>query len=54
MLDPGHPPDWRRAEQMEERSQGRLRVHVYLVVLTVNVWPAVTGGLDGDLGRLQR
>ena len=39
-------------QPMEDRSQGRLRVH--LIVLTVTGWPAIIGGLDGDLARLQQ
>ena len=38
---------------MEDHSQGRLRVYVHLVLLTVTGCPAVTDGLDGDLARLQ-
>ena len=51
---PGHPSDWRRIEPREDHSQGRLRVYVHLVVLTVTGCPAVTDGLDGDLARLQQ
>ena len=51
---PGHPSDWRRIEPMEDHSQGRLRVYVHLVALTVTGWPAFTDGLDGDLARLQQ
>ena len=39
---------------MEDHSQGRLCVYVHLVSLTATGWPAATGGLDGDLARLQQ
>ena len=42
-----------RMEPMEDHGQGRFRVYVYLVALTVRGWPAATDGLDGDLARLQ-
>ena len=51
---PGHPSDWRRIEPMEDHSQGRLRVYMYLVILTGTGCPAAQPGLDGDLARLQR
>jgi hypothetical protein len=50
---PGRPSDWREIEPGQDRGQGRLRVYVHLVLLTVTGCPAVTDGLDGDFARLQ-
>ena len=50
---PCHLSDRRLTEPTEDHDQGRLRVCVYQVALTVAGGPTVTDGLDGDLARLQ-
>jgi hypothetical protein len=39
---------------MEDHGQGRLRVYLHWVLLTVIGCPTATDGLDGDVARLQQ